>query len=165
MKRKTVDLEAFLEHLDEEDAAQIRAAAARIDELEHAAQRIGASDRQFLIMFAIAGLMVLLAAVMMLGDFQLLTGGYTNATALIALLLAGSFPALVLIYSLRMRERTRLDDRKFEIIETYFLPYDAIYLPPGADRAKGMVTMASKRRGWHREPEPDSKVKKPGWYW
>ena len=57
MKHKTINLETFLEGLPETAAANARAAAARIDELERAAQRIGKSDRQYVMAFAGAGVL------------------------------------------------------------------------------------------------------------
>lgn len=163
MESRTIELEAFLEGLDEEDAAKARAAAARIDELEHAAQRIGRDDRQFMILFAVSVVLVVVATYMVFGDFQLTSGGYANITALVALLMAGSFPALVIVYSLKMKERTKIDRKQFDIIEAYFLPHDAIYLPRNQDRATGLVALTSRPGGWGRAP--DLKAKRPGWYW
>jgi hypothetical protein len=163
MQRKQIDLETFLEGLPTEDAAKARAAAARIDELEHAAQRIGKSDKRYVILFAAAGFMALVAAAMALGGYDMFKGGYPTLGDFAILLMAGAFPFLVLIYSLRMSERTRIDRQKFEIIETYFLPHDAIYLPPGPGRVKGRVALSPKATDW-RKPDTE-KVKKPGWYW
>ena len=163
MRQKTVDLDTFLKGLPEETAAKARVAAARIDELEHAADRIGASDRRFLILFAVAGVFGFGAAVLALGGFNLFKGGEATVLEFAMLAMAGAFPLLVLIYSLRMRERTRIDHEKFQIIETHFLPYGAIYLPPGPDRQTGVVTISPSTHPW-RKADVSSK-KRAGWYW
>ncbi len=163
MRHKTVDLDTFLEGLPEETAAKARAAAARIDELEHAAERIGASDRRFLILFVLAGVFGIGGAVFALGGFNMLKGGEATALEFLVLAMAGAFPLLILIYSLRMKERTKIDHEKFQIIETYFLPYGAIYLPPGPDRRTGLVAISPSTHPW-RKADPNSK-KRAGWYW
>jgi hypothetical protein len=162
MKHKTIDLETFLEGLPETAAANAKAAAARIDELERAAQRIGKSDRQYVMAFAGAGVLALIAAFMTLGGYNLFEGGYAALDDLVVPVLAGVFPLMILIYSLRMRERTRIDQEKFEIIETYFLPYNGIYFspPPGQDAGTVSIAMADKRR------KPDLLgAKRAGMHW
>lgn len=143
MQHKTIDLETFLEDLPSTAAANAKAAAARIDELERAAQRIGKSDRHYFIAFAITGALALIAAYMTLGGYALFKGGYGAVGDFAVLLMAGGFPVMILIYSLHMRERTRLDQKKFEIIETYFMPYNGIYFSPGPGRSTGTVSIAS----------------------
>jgi hypothetical protein len=162
-ERTSVDLETFLESLPTEAAAKARAAAARIDELERAALRIGKSDRRYVVLFAGAVALALVAAVMALGGYDLFrtaTGDYGDLAVLV---MAGIFPLLVLIYGLRMRERTRIDREKFEIIETYFLPHDGIYFPPGPGRRKGMVSISPGASAW-RKPDTEN-VKKAKMYW
>jgi hypothetical protein len=163
MQRRQIDLETFLEGLSEEDAANARAAAACIDEIEHAAQRIGQSDRKFLKLFALAGITTLIAAFLALGGYHMFQGGQAHLADVVILLMASAFPVLVLVYSLKMNERTKLDRKKFEIIEAYFLPHDAIYLPAGPDRPAPVVAVTEKPGGWERPPEV--KIKKPGRYW
>lgn len=163
MQRRQIDLETFLEGLSEEDAANARAAAARIDEIEHAAQRIGQSDRQFIKLFGLAGITTLIAAYLALGGYPMFQGGQAHFADVVILLMASAFPVLVLVYSLKMNERTKLDRKKFEIIEAYFLPHDAIYLPAGPDRPAPVVALTEKPRGWERPPE--TKIKTPGRYW
>ena len=163
MQEKNVDLETFLAELPSETAAKARAAAARIDELEHAATRIGASDQRYLVLFVITGVLALCAAVFTLGGFQFFDGGQAATLRIVMLVVAGAFPLLVLIYSFHMRERTRIDQQKFEIIETYFLPYGAIYLPPGPDREHGVVTISPTTKPWRKADIANKK--RAGWYW
>ena len=162
MQRETIDLETFLEDLPETAAANARAAAARIDELERAAQRIGKSDRHYITAFAGPGVMAMIAAYMALGGYALFKGGNGAAVDLAVLFMAGAFPLMILIYSLRMRERTRIDQKKFKIIETYFLPYNGIYFspPPGQDIGTVSLLAAEMRR------KPDLQgAKRAGMHW
>ncbi len=162
MQHRTIDLETFLEGLPATAAANARAAAARIDELERAAQRIGESDRSYVIAFAVSGVLAMIAAYMALGGIALFKGGDGALGDLAVLFMAGSFPTMILIYSLRMRERTRIDQKKFEIIETYFMPYNGIYFSPAPGRDMGTVSICAPdtRR------KPDLKdVKQAGMHW
>lgn len=162
MKRKTIDLEIFLEDLPATAAANARAAAARIDELERAAQHIGKSDRHYIIAFAVTGVFAIIAAYMALGGYELFTGGYATLGDVAVLVMAGAFPLLIVIYSLRMRERTKLDKKKYEIIETYFLPYNGIYFPPGPGSSTGTISLGTEDS--LRKPNIKD-VKQPGMHW
>jgi heme/copper-type cytochrome/quinol oxidase subunit 4 len=162
MKHQTIDLETFLESLPTEAAANARAAAARIDELEHAAQRIGKSDRQYVIAFTVSVVLALIATYMALGGYSLFTGGYGKLGDLLVLAMAGAFPVMIFIYSLRMRERTKLDQKKFDLIETYFMPHDGIYFPPSPGRETGTVSISPK--GSLRKPNTND-IKKARMYW
>ena len=163
MRKKIVDLETFLNGLPEETAAKVRAAAARIDELEHAAERIGASDQRYLKMFAVAGLLAIAAGIFTLGGFGGFEPGQLAIKELTIMAMAGAFPLLILIYSVRMRERTKIDQKKFEIIESHFLPYGAVYLPPGVERETGVVAISPSSHPWRKADI--EKKKRAGWYW
>ncbi|MDA7947572.1 MAG: hypothetical protein MPJ78_08840 [Hyphomicrobiaceae bacterium] len=163
MRKKIVELETFLNDLPEETAAKARAAAARIDELEHAAERIGSSDQRYLKMFAVAGVLALAATIFTLGGFIGFKSGEISLIGLTILAMAGAFPLLILIYSIRMRERTRIDKQKFEIIESHFLPYGAVYLPPGPERQTGVVAVSPSSHPWRKADV--EKKKRAGWYW
>ncbi len=162
MQMQNIDLETFLESLPAEAAANARAAAARIDDLEHAAQRIGTADRQYILLFAVAGILALIAAGMALGGYHLFSKGYGTLGDLAVLVMAGALPLLIVFYSLRMRERTRLDKKKFELIETYFMPYNGIYFPPGPGRETGIISIGSEG-SWRHANTQD--IKKSRIYW
>ncbi len=163
MERKNIDLETFLESLPVEAAANARAAAARIDELERAAQRIGRSDRRYVFLFAGAGLLGLAAAVMTFGGYHLFGKGYMASGEFAVLAMAGVFPILLLVYSLRMRERTKIDQQKFRIVETYFLPYDGIYFPPGPGQKTGTISVSLRASAWRRANTKDAKKARAYW--
>jgi len=165
MERTQIDLETFLAGLPEEAAAKARAAAARIDELEHAARRIGRSDSTYMRLFAISGVLFLIAAGMLVSGQDMFADGTPQLRDIIVLVMAGALPTMILVYSFKMNERTKIDRIKFDIIENYFLPYDAIYLPPGPDRESGMVAIAGRTGGWSRVPDDSKKFRRPGWYW
>ena len=162
MQRQNIDLETFLENLPTEAAANARAAAAHIDELEHAAQRIGKSDQQYILAFAVAGVLALVAAVMVLGGYELFSGGYFTLGDWAILAMVSAFPIMILVYSLRMSERTKLDQKKYEIIETYFMPFNGIYFPPGPGRKTGTISINTEG-SWRKSNEKD--VKKARMYW
>jgi len=163
MERKTIDLETFLESLPEEGAAKARAAAARIDELERAAQDIGHSDQRYVYLFAGAGLLGIAAAILTFGAFHLFGEGYVALGDIVVMAMAGAFPVLVLVYSLRMRERTKIDRQKFEIIETFFLPYDGIYFPPVPGHKTGTVSVSPRAEAWRRPNTRDAKKARAYW--
>ena len=114
-------------------------------------------------MFAVAGVFALVATVFTLGGFGAVRSGEISLTGLTVLMMAGAFPLLILIYSVRMRERTKIDQQKFEIIESHFLPYGAVYLPPGPERERGVVAMSPSSHPW-RKPDAEKK-RRAGWYW
>ncbi|GBE42649.1 MAG TPA: hypothetical protein ENH05_07740 [Rhizobiales bacterium] len=163
MERKNIDLETFLESLPAEGAANARAAAARIDELERAAQRIGRSERRYIFLFAGAGLLGLAAAVMTFGGYHLFGKGNMTLGDVVVLAMAGAFPILILVYSLRMRERTKIDSEKFKIIETFFLPFDGIYFPPGPEQKTGTVSVSPRAKAWRRPNTRDAKKARAYW--
>lgn len=162
MKSRTIDLETFLDGLPTTAAANARAAAARIDELEHAAQRIGKSDRQYAIAFGIAGLLMLLAAYLTFGGYELSRDGNIEWGDWAVLAMASAMPVMIFVYSIRMFERTKLDQKKFEIIKTYFMPFDGIYFSPELGRETGIVSV--KLEGSWREAN-QTEIKKAGMHW
>ena len=163
MERINIDLETFLESLPEEAAANARAAAARIDELERAAQRIGESDRRYVKLFAGAIVLALAAAYLALGGADLFRGGTGALGDFAVLAMAAAFPILVVVYSLRMRERTRIDQQKFHIMEACFMPYDGIYFPPGPERDVGMVSINPIAKAWRKPNTEDARKAKMYW--
>lgn len=163
MERKNIDLETFLDGLPAEAAANARAAASRIDELERAAQRIGQSDRRYIKLFAGAGVLGLSAAVMTFGGAHLFGKGNVDLGDVAVMAMAGAFPLLILVYALRMRERTKIDQQKFQIIETYFLPYDGIYFAPGPDNNTGTVSVSPRAQDWRRPNTRDEKKARAYW--
>src|SRR5680860_4064 len=141
MRRKQIDLESFLADLPDETAAKTKAAAARIDELEHAAIRIGEADKTFMRLFLLSGVLFIVAVGFLVSGNEMFVKGQPHLLDVVVLLMAGALPAMVLVYCMKMNERTKLDRQKFEIIENYFMPHNAIYFPPGPDRKTGILSL------------------------
>ncbi len=131
---ETLNLEAFLAGLADEDAAQARVAAARIDALERAIGPPGWIERNVvrltvaaLVLFALGvggliGVLGWVRAIFGLGGVTLMVAG---------------FPALVLAYLWSVRGRTRADHEKMALNEKHFLPHDGFYF--GARSGQGKV--------------------------
>lgn len=167
--RPTVSLETFLAELPAEEAAEARAAAARIDALERAIGPPGWLERH-LVRLAVAALALFLAGVALLlaraYGLQFLPGA-----ALVPLL--GAFPALVLGYLWSVRGRSRLDHEKMALNDAHFLPHGGVYFgAQGGDfggaarvmrverpRAKAAPNLRERTHALHAE------ATKRRWWW
>lgn len=163
-QRDTIPLEAFLAVLPESEAAEVRAAAHRIDALE---REIGPPNwlEQNLVGFGLGTLMLFTAGLALLA---------LRAAGLIAFVglgmvmpLLAAFPALVLAYLWSVRGRTRLDREKMDLNDRHFLPHGAVYFgdedgnrlvmrvePPAEgpptlrERTERLHAQATRRRWW-----------------
>jgi hypothetical protein len=131
---ESTDLESFLAALPEEDAAQARVAAARIDALERQIGPPGWIERN-LIWLAVASLVLFglgvtgLIGVFAWGRDTFGLGGVT--------LMVSAFPALMFAYLFSVRGQTRFDHAKMALNERHFLPYGGLYF--GASSGAGKV--------------------------
>ncbi|HSF95581.1 MAG TPA: hypothetical protein VLA52_11200 [Thermohalobaculum sp.] len=155
---KTASLPAFLSRLSDEDAAQARVAAARIDALEREIGPPGWIERNMpalivigLALFAV-GVGVFIAGIW--GWFGL--GG--------AVLLIAPFPVLFFVYLLSVRRQTRLDSAKMALNDKYFLPHGGVYFGGGGkvllctpptpaepnlrERVNAQYEAATRKRWW-----------------
>jgi hypothetical protein len=139
---ETLNLEAFLSRLTEEDAAEARVAAARIDALERAVGPPGWIERN-LMRLALAALVLFaigaggLFGVFGWGRAVFGLGGVT--------LMVAAFPALMLAYLWSVRGRTGADYEKMELNEKHFLPHGGYYF--GASAGLGKVVRAQSKSG------------------
>lgn len=139
--RKTgihVDLESFLKRLSADAAAEARAAAGRMDELERAAQEFEGIERRYAPWALGAALLFVVAAVIVLTDavdFRQARSifGFVGLAAM-----AAALPAVAISYALHVRRRTRADRDKLELNRKHFLPHGGLYFPP-AGRGAGAV--------------------------
>lgn len=162
---RTVDLESFLAGLPEEDAAELRAAAAKIEALEREIGPPGRIERN-VIALGIAALVLFLIGV------AALVGLLTGANGVIGLggvvLLLAAFPLLVFAYLWSVRGQTRLDAAKMALNERHFRPHGGVYFgarsggtgkvllvaapEPGEpnlrERTEALYGQATKRRWW-----------------
>jgi len=151
MRADSTDLESFLAALPEEDAAQARVAAARIDALE---RQIGPPVwiERNLIWLAVASLILFglgltgLIGVFAWGRATLGLGGVT--------LMVSAFPALMLAYLLSVRGQTRRDHAKMALNESHFLPHGGIYF--GTRDGNGRVLLVERPAG---DAEPDLRAR------
>ena len=162
--RPTVPLDGFLATLPEAEAAEARAAAARIDALERQVGPPGWLERN-LVWLGLGSLALFALGVLTL--FGLMAGlrGALGLAAVVALVAA--FPALVLAYVWSVRGRTRLDREKMALNERHFLRHGGLYYggrggerrvlriePPRADepnlreKVDALYGEATKRRFW-----------------
>ncbi len=140
-------LEAFLAGLAEEDAAQARVAAARIDALEREIGSPGWIERN-LMWLAIAALVLFVLGV---GGLIGVLGWVRAAFGLggVTLMVAG-FPALMLAYLWSVRGRTRADHEKMELNEGHFLPHGGLYFgaaPGDSGSSSGKVVRVDWKPG------------------
>lgn len=131
---KAVALETFLLELPEAEAAGVRTAAARIDEIE---RRIGPPNwiERNLSTLVIATLALFTLGVAAFAGLAAGLGGLFGLGGIVLLLAA--FPLLVLVYAWSVRGRTALDGEKMALNHEHFLPRRALYF--GARQGGGKV--------------------------
>jgi hypothetical protein len=125
--------------LPDQDAAEARLAAARIDALE---RRIGPPRwiERNLIWLAVLALMLFVAGISALigvfawGRDTFGLGGVT--------LMVSAFPALMFAYLISVRGQTRFDHEKMALNERHFLPHGGLYL--GSPQGPGKVVRADR---------------------
>ncbi len=139
---ETLNLEEFLAGLAEEERAQARAAAARIDALEREIVPPGWIERN-LMRLALAALVLFALGV---GGLIGVLGWVRAMFGLggVTLMVAG-FPALMLAYVWAVRGRTRADYEKMTLNEKHFLPHGGIYF--GAANEGGKVVRIDWKPG------------------
>ncbi len=139
---ETLTLEAFLARLPEEDAAQARVAAARIDALEREIGPPGWIERNLAWLAVAAGVLFVLGVGGLIGILGWVRAmfGLGGVTLMVA-----AFPALVLAYLWSVRGRTRADYEKMELNEKHFLPHGGYYF--GASAGVGTVVRTRPKSG------------------
>ena len=145
--RKTASLAEFLARLSEAEAAEARAAAARIDALEREIGPPGWIERNLVPLVAVSAVMFALGLV---GFFAGLAGWIGLGGVV---LLLSAFPLLMFLYLLSVRGRTRLDDAKMALNEKHFLPHGGVYF--GAAQGGGSVLLVERPK----DAEPDLRAK------
>ncbi len=131
---ESLDLEEFLAGLAEEDEAEARIAAARIDALEREVGPPGWIERNLIPLTLAALVLFVLGVGGLIGVF-----GWVRAVfglGGVTLMVAG-FPALMLAYLWSVLGRTRADHEKMALNELHFLPHGGLYF--GATDGSGKV--------------------------
>lgn len=129
----TTDLETFLAALPDEDAAEARVAAERIDALERQIGPPGWIERNLMWLAAAALVLFGLGVGGLVGVFA--SGRETIGLGGVTLMVS-AFPALMLAYLLSVRRQTRLDHEKMALNERFFLPHGGLYFGDAAGAGK-----------------------------
>ncbi len=144
---ETLTLEAFLARLPEEDAAQARVAAARIDALEREIGPPGWIERNLMRLVLAALALFVLGVGGLIGVLGWVRAvfGLGGVTLMVA-----AFPALMLAYLWSVRGRTGADHEKMALNEKYFLPHGGLYFgaaPGDSESGSGKVVRVDWKPG------------------
>jgi hypothetical protein len=125
---ETQPLEVFLAGLPEENAAEARVAAARIDALEREIGPPGWIERNLIVLALVSAVLFVAGAGGLLGIFAwgraiFGLGGIT--------LMVSAFPGLILAYLLSVRGRTGADAEKMDLNTAHFMPHGGAYFGGG----------------------------------
>ena len=128
-----VSLDTFLSDLSTEDAAQVRVAAAEIDNLARIGHAMGAIEDRFRPFAIVSGVAFVIGLVLFF--MPDLVNRWLSFVCLIAL------PVLCAIYAWKTRERTWADSDIEKLNKFFFLPNGGIYFaasetPAGVVRVK-----------------------------
>lgn len=137
--RESTDLESFLASLPEDQAAEVRVAAARIDALERQIGPPGWIERNLIGLAVVALVLFVLGVAGLIGVFA--WGGAIFGLGGVTLMIS-AFPALMLAYLLSVRGQTRLDHEKMELNKRHFLPHCGLYL--GSSSGSGTVVRVER---------------------
>jgi len=118
-----VTLEAFLAGLADGQAANARAAAARIDEIARIGDAMEGIERRTIPWAILAGLTFIG------GLWLFMHPGLVNRWLVTACLAA--LPGVAIAYAWRVRDRSRADAETETLNRAHFLPHGGIYFPPG----------------------------------
>lgn len=124
-----IALDAFLDRLDPHSAAEARAAAGRMDELERVAQDLEGVERTYL-PWAIGAVGLFIASgVLLLSDSSMFRGAQTFLGPVGLAGMAAALPILGIVYTFQVRGRTNADAEKFSLNKEAFAPHGGIYFP------------------------------------
>lgn len=133
-----IPLETFLARLSDDVAGEARAIAGRIDELDRSVRHLDGIELKYLPWALIAILLFIASGFLLLSEGQVFRSvrAIVGPTGMIGM--AGALPVLGIIYSFKVRGRTRADSQKFELNKTAFVPHGGIYFP-STDGKEGTV--------------------------
>ena len=137
-----ITLDAFLDGADGATAAQLRAIAAKIDELEKRTSKITEAEASMFPAIVGGGLMSLLGTAAMVSGVEAynMFEGIIGKVG-ITILLAG-LPVALAAYGLRVYPRSVADTQKMDLNKAHFLPHGALYFPAdGASDEQACVVL------------------------
>lgn len=124
-----IALDSFLGRLDPPTAAEARAAAGRMDELERVAQNLEGVERTYL-PWAIAAVALFIASgVLLLSDSSMFRDAQVFLGPVGLAGMAAALPILGIVYTFQVRGRTKADSEKFTLNREAFAPHGGIYFP------------------------------------
>ena len=116
-----VSLETFLRDLTEEEAAQARTAAAKIDDLARVGHALGAIEDRFKRYAIGAGIVFVIGLVLFFMP--------TLVNRWVAFFCLSALPGLCAVYAWKTRERTWADSDIEKLNKRHFLPHQGLYFP------------------------------------
>lgn len=141
-----IALDAFLDRLDPQSAAEARAAAGRMDELERVAQGLEGVERTYLPWTIAAVALFIASGVLLLSDSNMFRGAQEFLGPVGLAGMAAALPVLGIVYTLQVRGRTSADAEKFRLNRDAFVPHGGIYFPaPGGDAGTVYLTDPNKK--------------------
>ena len=163
-----VDLDTFLSARDEMAAAELRAIAARMDELARVGDALDGIEKRFLPWAAMTGLFFLLGLLTFISPSLFLLVPWPTNYWLLVVCLAG-LPVVCTVYALRVMPRSRADAEIESLNREHFLPHGGMYFPPGERPASIVLvewTPPAPERPLREAPRDPRKQKpKPGMMW
>lgn len=118
-----ISLSDFAVRLPAEEAADARAAAAKIDDLARVGHAVEGIEQRFKPFFILGGVC------MLVGLTLFFTPGLLNRWTLVGLL--SVLPVVAVAYAWRVRDRTAADNQINELNKSHFLPHGGLYFPAG----------------------------------
>lgn len=138
-KHERVTLAEFLGRLEEEPAAEARAAAARIDELSRIGNAMEGIEHRFLPWAVVAAAAFVAGVVLFF--FPSVVPRWVTVLCL------GALPTVAVTYAFRVRPRSRADASIETLNIKYFLPHGGLYFAEGARPACVVVVPAQDGTG------------------
>lgn len=140
-----VPLETFLTRLSDDVAGEARATAGRIDELDRSVRHLDGIELRYLPWAFAAILLFIASGFLLLSDGEIFRTVRSIVGPIGMIGMAGALPVLGIVYSLKVRGRTRADTQKFELNRTAFVPHGGIYFPP-KDGKEGTVYLVDPKK-------------------
>lgn len=136
-----IPLDQFLQSLDPETGAELRAVAARIDAFSRTAEALSGVEQRLLPWAGGAAVLFLIGLWLLI---------HVDASlALPTALSMGALPLVAARYAWLIKPRTQADNAAQDLNRTHFLPHGGLYFPPGEGPA--CVVQVD----WSPPPEPE----------
>lgn len=159
-----LDLDTFLAGLPVEAAQELRAQAARIDELERYALPVRGIEERLKVPFLITCVMFVTGLAVFLSGSSHLKFVWDLIGPNGLMILLGALPALAAYYAFRVRWRTKADKIAFEMNRDHFLPKGVIYFPPPEPGGRATIVPVDAEKAYRPKPSKYDKVR-PGQLW